>query len=1163
MDADIPDNTWPRERDITIEAQLTSGEGQGLADIPREERCITAWVEDSIPPPNPTYALDSLKQCLGEPPVLLEEGSVAFLTSFPCIDDSHTDAHQCESVPGVAVAARLPSRHADYVESNDFYANLRSHGLGRTDQRTGSGFRELTAFVDPESVVIQVKDPEGRVQDSHTHSVSDVSWQTARKAITGKNRAVDGVTITYTRKDIKNASAWNSLGPRTLTVTKADGTTPGKVKIRLNSSGNQFFDLSSGTATKNAFNITSPSTSVTQYFAEFETLGTYLIDYSVTLTDSSSTAYTDSGRYTFHVGPIAELEVRDGGASPRAPADRNALTVLAVNNGPDRSLGARVTGLPKGAEVLHVSQGSYDGTAGEWNIGELEDSDLLEARGFPGHAMLVLAADAGDSHKVAIANSVDYKVCIGSSGDDVSAATESACTATTSNTWHTTPVYDYIDGNNTATISAARGTGGVGEGIPANPRAQTGTTGVMWDLVGLLYGLPVERYEVQWLGGSWTTLDHWVAGNQYVDAAPSGRRDYRVRAVNAAGAKGPWSRSTATAQAGQAGPPQNLRTQADGNNAIDVSWDAPEDSGGSAVTGYTVQWSADGTAEGSWNSAGSATDLTFKHRGLKTGEVRWYRVAARNSSGLGLWSDPVMGQTVSGAPDAPTLTAKALSDYQIELTWNEPKDNGQPITGYRIEWSSDGSANSWNGLADVSADPTSYVDSTLFANERRHYRVRAVNGVGNGGWSRSVSAITQLSPPVAPNLASAEADGPNAIVVTWEEPSFLGDLSVTQYQVQWAQNQYSEIWRGPQTLSGSTLSWRHTGLKPAETWHYQVRASNGGGRWSPWSYILAATTASDNAPKAVSGLSAQYDKDNDQVNLTWNEQTGGDATIQYELEHSEDGSDWRDLATVSTCDAGKCAYADRDIWRGAKLYYRVRASIDGDAGPWSSAQSVTVPPDPPDEPFVMWSEANGSDQIYYEWEPSYYDGGAPVTGYRLLWCRVLDGADDNPCDVTPDEDNPLADPPGYSRIALGASVRSYTQSASPGYVYYYVLRATNGGNRWSEWGYVHSITVYPGLPAAPGLTARAVDANQIKVTWTKPNSYGSEISNYWLYVYEYGDRLHDWDNILDILALPGDRTEWTVGGLSPETTRYFRVRALNDNGEGKYSPLRQATTLAN
>ncbi len=1155
-----PNLDFPASREIDIQARLTSN---SLDEIPLRKRCITAWVENSSPPPTLSYALGSLKQCLGGPPVLLEEGSVAFLTSFPCIDDSHTDAHQCESVPGVAVAARLPSRHADYVESGDFDANLRSHGVGRTDE-LAAGSTKRTVFLDPESVFIQVKDPEGRVQDSHSHSVSDISWQTARKAISGKNRAVDGVTITYTRKDIKDKDAWNSLGPRTLTVTRADGTTPGKVKIRLNSSGNQFFDLSSGTATKNAFNITSVSTSVTQYFAEFETLGTYFIDYSLTLTDSSSNAYTDSGRYTFHVGPIAELEVRDGGASPHAAAGESALTIVALNNGPDTAPAARVTGLPTRAKALHTSQGSYDPDTGVWNLGELEDKDFRRATGRPEGATLVLSAADGDTAEVAIANSQDYQVCIDSSAEDVdlSSPSETACTTEDStNTWHTTPYYDHIAGNNTAVITAARGTDGVGPGVPANPRAQTGATAVMWDKVDLLYGLPVERYEVQWLGNGWTTLDRAVYGTRYGDAAPSGRRDYRVRAVNAAGTPGPWSRSTATVQAGQAGPPVNLRAQADGNNAIDLFWDAPEDAGGSAVTGYTVQWSTEET--GPWNNAGSATDLTFKHRGLQVGAVRWYRVAARNSGGLGHWSESVMGQTVSGVPDAPTLTARTLSDYEIELTWNQPKDNGQPITGYQVEFSSDGSAESWSRLSAPGADAITHTDDTLPANTRRYYRVRAVNSVGGGAWSRTVSAITQLTPPDAPSLTSVDADGPNAIMVTWREPHHVGDLSITQYQVQYAKNQYSEIWRGPATLSGSTRSWRHTGLKPGETWHYQVRASNGGGRWSPWSYSLSATTAADNAPKPVSGFSARYDKDLDQITLTWNDSSTSDATTWYELDRSEDGSDWRMLSSNPSCSEGKCFYADTDLWPGAKLYYRVRAANIHGEGPWSGQQSATRPPNPPGEPRINWMESDGSNHIVIEWEPPYDDGGADITGYRLLWCRALDGADDNPCLLG--ESNSPADPPRYSAISLGASARTYTHSVSPGYFYYYLLRATNGGNRWSEWQEpdIQYARTYAGVPSAPGLTARAVDSSQIKLTWTRPNSYGSEINSYWLYVYYEGDKLYDWDNILDVLTIQGSEAEYTIEGLAPETTRYFRIRALNDNGEGKYSVLRQATTPAN
>ena len=62
---------WPNSRDIQIQTQLTS---DTLAAIPLEERCITAWVEHSTPPPSPHYPLGRLKQCLGDdPPLLLEQ----------------------------------------------------------------------------------------------------------------------------------------------------------------------------------------------------------------------------------------------------------------------------------------------------------------------------------------------------------------------------------------------------------------------------------------------------------------------------------------------------------------------------------------------------------------------------------------------------------------------------------------------------------------------------------------------------------------------------------------------------------------------------------------------------------------------------------------------------------------------------------------------------------------------------------------------------------------------------------------------------------------------------------------------------------------------------------------------------------------------------------
>ena len=344
-----------------------------------------------------------------------------------------------------------------------------------------------------------------------------------------------------------------------------------------------------------------------------------------------------------------------------------------------------------------------------------------------------------------------------------------------------------------------------------------------------------------------------------------------------------------------------------------------------------------------------------------------------------------------------------------------------------------------------------------------------------------------------------------------------------------------------------------------------MRATNGGGRWSPWSYALSAATASDKVPTAApSGLTATYDADAGNVTLKWNAAPSGSATItDYDLQYSVDNGQWEMLTTTGP---DELTYTDggNHLYPGAQIRYRVRAVADGEgAGPWSSTRSVSVPADPPDAPRIVWTEADGSNHIVIEWEPPYYDGGAAITGYRLLWCRAPEDVDENPCEVALVGANPLADPPGYSRISVGASAQSYTHSVSPDYYYHYLLRATNGGNRWSAWEEYDVygwIMAYADVPAAPSLTAQAVASDQIKLTWTKPNDYGSDITKYWLYVYANGDDLFDSDNILDIVTVPADDTEWTVGELSPGTTRYFRIRALNGNGEGKYSALRQATT---
>ena len=80
--------------------------------------------------------------------------------------------------------------------------------------------------------------------------------------------------------------------------------------------------------------------------------------------------------------------------------------------------------------------------------------------------------------------------------------------------------------------------------------------------------------------------------------------------------------------------PTGLTATAVGPNRIDLSWTAPTDDGGSAVTGYRIESSDDGSA--GWTDLVADTfspAVTYSHTGLMPNTTRHYRVSAINGEG--------------------------------------------------------------------------------------------------------------------------------------------------------------------------------------------------------------------------------------------------------------------------------------------------------------------------------------------------------------------------------------------------------------------------------------------------------------------------------------------------------------------------------------------------
>ena len=92
--------------------------------------------------------------------------------------------------------------------------------------------------------------------------------------------------------------------------------------------------------------------------------------------------------------------------------------------------------------------------------------------------------------------------------------------------------------------------------------------------------------------------------------------------------------ATFTTPAEEPDPPTNVRITGDTNNSLTVSWNPPSYQGGSAVTGYKVQWMTVGQSfSPSRQDSAGASARTHTITGLTEGEVYIVRVVAVNAVG--------------------------------------------------------------------------------------------------------------------------------------------------------------------------------------------------------------------------------------------------------------------------------------------------------------------------------------------------------------------------------------------------------------------------------------------------------------------------------------------------------------------------------------------------
>lgn len=140
---------------------------------------------------------------------------------------------------------------------------------------------------------------------------------------------------------------------------------------------------------------------------------------------------------------------------------------------------------------------------------------------------------------------------------------------------------------------------------------------------------------------------------------------------------------------------------------------------------------------------------------------------------------------------------------------------------------------------------------------------------------------------------------------------------------------------------------------------------------------------------------------------------------------------------------------------------------------------------------------------------------------------------------------------GFSNVATGLTGTTYNNTGlSQGTRYYYRVQAVDDNGAGSYSSEANRFTL-PGQ--VTGLSATAASSSQINLSWNNPS--GTETG---FQVYRSTNSNMSGQTLL---ATPTGTT-YSATGLSASTTYYFRVRAVNNGGNGAYSSIANATTQA-